>query len=160
MKTTKFISALIAIFAIAFLSTLESCTKDEDATGSSTPSKTSLLSSDGWVLSSANVSFNGQTMDMMTFMDDCDKDDILFFKADKSVVEDAGALKCDPSDDQTADAGTWAFNSGETKILATEDGETTELSIVSLTSSELMIEFTEYDSTLQADMTGKFTYTH
>ena len=159
MKTTKFISALIAIFAIAFLSTLESCKKDE-TTEDTTPSKTELLSSEGWVVESAMVDFGGQTIDMLAFMDECEKDDILKFVKDLTIISDAGAVKCDPSDPQTEPAGTWAFTSNETKIQVTEDGDIMEMSILALSSSELKIEFTEYDSTLQSDITGKFTYKH
>ena len=159
MKTTKFISALMAIFAIAFLSTLESCTK-ETTDEPTAPTKTGLITSEGWIMESGTMTFAGQTINTMDFMDDYEKDDILYIKSDKSILMDAGALKCDPTDPQTESGGTWAFNSTETGIIVTEGTDVTELSITTLSSTTLVLEFTEYDSTFQAEISATFTYKH
>lgn len=159
MKTTKFITVLLAIFGFAFLSTLESCSKDEDPAVD--PTKTELVSSSGWILNAATVDYGtGTPFDLYALMDACNKDDILFLKSDKSVVTDAGAIKCDPSEPQTEDSGTWAFGNNETTLILTDSGDVSEVVIKTLSSTELKIEFTEYDSTLQANIIGLFTYKH
>jgi hypothetical protein len=93
-------------------------------------------------------------------MDDCEKDDILFLKSDKKIVLDAGAIKCDPSDPQTEDGGTWSFGTDETTLVINEDGDVTEVSLKTISSTEMKLEFSEYDSTLQATIVGVFTYKH
>ncbi len=152
----------MAIFAIAFLSTLESCTKDDDnaSSGSVTVSKTGLISSEGWIMTAGSMTFAGQTFDVMDGMDECEKDDILFIKTDNTILMDAGALKCDPTDPQTESGGTWAFNSDETALIMTEGTDVTELEMTTLSSSTLILELTEYDSTFQSEIVMKLTYTH
>lgn len=163
MKTTKLISALIAIFAIAFLSTLESCTKDDDSGSTETSvTKSGLLSDGGWIMKSALFVYPAPVGEQNVFdlMDDCSKDDIVYFKSDKTISGDEGAIKCDPNDPQTTDDGTWALASNDTKLVITEDGDVTELTIKSLTSSELVIEIIEYDSTLSGNITRTIGYKH
>ncbi|UTW67061.1 lipocalin family protein [bacterium SCSIO 12643] len=161
MKATKYFSALLFIFAIAFLSTLESCKKDSDSGSTGAPvTKASLLASGPWITSSAIMKLPTGDLDLFLLMDECEKDDLVEFKSDKKIVEDAGAVKCTPSDPQTEDAGTWEFASNETELVITEGTDITTLKIISLTSSEFIVEFTEFDATLQADVTGRFTYKH
>ena len=91
---------------------------------------------------------------------ECEKDDILFIKTDNTILMDAGALKCDPTDPQTESGGTWAFNSDETALIMTEGTDVTELEMTTLSSSTLILELTEYDSTFQSEIVMKLTYTH
>ena len=163
MKTTKFITALMAIFAIAFLSTLESCTKDGDSgSGAAAVTKAGLLSSSGWVMKSMVATFPAPVgdMDVYALEDACSKDDIINFNSNKTVTGDEGATKCDPADPQTTDDGTWELASNDTKLVLTEDGDVTEFTITSLTSSELLMELTEYDSSFQAEITIKVGFKH
>jgi hypothetical protein len=164
MKTTKFITALMAIFAIAFLSTLESCTKDDDNNGSGTVAvtKAGLLTSSGWIMKSMVATFPAPIgdMDLYAMEEECAKDDILLFKSDKTITGDEGAIKCDPADPQTTDEGTWELTSNDTKLVLTDDGEVTEFTITSLTSTELLMELTQYDSSFQAEITMKVGFKH
>ena len=165
MKTTKFITALMAIFAIAFLSTLESCTKDDDSgSGAAAVTKAGLLSSSGWVMKSMSMTIPSPVDTTINvyedLMDACSKDDIMNFKSNKTVTGDEGATKFDPADPQTTDDGTWELTSNDTKLVLTEDGDVTEFSITSLTSAELLMEFTEYDSTLNTDILVKVGFKH
>ena len=160
MKTTKFVTALIIIFAIAFLSTLESCSREVNEGKNSSLAKENLLSSEGWVLKTAVVDYGTQSMDILALMDDADKDDLLYFKSDNNISRDAGALKLNLEDKQVEETGTWDYNTEDSKLMLMENGSTTEMKVVSLTTSELVVEFTEFDATLQSNINGKFTYTH
>lgn len=159
MKTTKLFGAFLLIFAAAFLSTLESC-KDENSDDTTSVSKTGLLTSSAWTNSSMEIETNGSTTDMWMFLDDCDKDDKITFYTDKSIITDAGTLKCDPSEPQTETGGTWAFNANETKLEITDDGEVFMFDVITLSSSSLMIESTEFDSLLQQNVTYRMGYVH
>lgn len=161
MKATKLFSALLFIFAIAFLSTLESCKKEaESDSGGISVSKSSLLTASAWVPKAAIMKTPNGDVDLFLLMDECDKDNQIQFKSDKSVVENAGAVKCDPNELQTEDGGTWVFANNETEVVVTDDNETTTFKIISLSSSELVMEFTQFDSTFNANVTGKFSYKH
>ncbi len=164
MKTTKFMTAVMAIFAIAFLSTFESCTKDDDTNSSSgTVSKSGLISAEGWIMNSFVTVISAPydtTFNQYDLMDACEKDDILMFKSDKSISSDEGALKCDPNDPQTSDEGTWELASNDTKLIITDDGEQMEFTITTLTSTDLVLENTEYDSAISAEITIKIGFKH
>jgi hypothetical protein len=165
MKTTKYVSALIAIFAIAFLSTLESCKKDDSTDSGSSGTavtKSGLLTTGSWVMTSMEVTFPAPigAMDMFASMDDCEKDDLVIFNSDKTVTDDEGATKCDSTDPQTSTGGSWNLTSSDTKLAIEEDGESFEFDIVSLTSDALSLTVTQYDSSFQADITIKVAYKH
>jgi hypothetical protein len=161
MKATKLFTAVLFIFAIAFLSTLESCKKDSESdSGGETVSKSSLLSASGWVAKTAILKVPTGDLDVYALMDECDKDNQIVFKSNKSFVKDAGSNKCDANELQTEDSGTWVFSNNETEVVVTDKTEITTFKIITLTSSELVMEFTQYDSTFQTNVTGKFSYKH
>tara|TARA_R110002050_G_scaffold204327_3_gene339777 strand:- start:21113 stop:21601 length:489 start_codon:yes stop_codon:yes gene_type:complete len=162
MKTTKFITAVLAIFAIAFLSTLESCKKETTGTNEPTATKSGLLTQSSWVMTSNLVTFPDPVgeRDVFALQDACAKDDLILFKSDKTVQSDEGALKWDPNAPQTSMSGTWELTSNDTKVVMTDGGDVVEFKINTLTSSELILETTTYDSTLQADLTIKAIFKH
>ena len=131
----KYFSAATAVLALAALTTIQSCKKDEDD-DKATPSvsKESLLTSDGWVQKSAELA----GVDVYALIPDCEKDNIIYFNADKTGTKDEGALKCDDADPQSSDIGTWELMDG--KLVTTDDGDVQELTIVTLTSTELVLE--------------------
>lgn len=157
MKKFNYLNFLTIALLVSFVFAFSSCEKDSNEEPESV-SKTGLLTSEGWMFKSAVVTFPAPfgTQDIFAQMDECEKDNIITFKTDKTVIEDEGATKCDPSDPQTLPGGTWAFTNGETELVL--DGET--FTITSLTSSELLIEYSEYDSTFQADITAKYGFKH
>jgi len=162
MKTTKILSALIGIFALAFLSTLESCSKEANASSSNSVSKTSLLSSGGWVLKSATMDMGLPTgpMDMYSLMDEADKDDLMMFNSDYSVSRDAGALVYEGSITQIQEKGTWSLKNNDSKIVITENNEVLEMKLIALSVNELVLEAIEYDDMLEQNTTLTFTYKH
>lgn len=162
MKTTKIISVLIAIFALAFVSTLESCSKVDDTSNSQAVNKTSLLSSAGWVLKSATMDMGLPTgpMDMYSLMDQEDKDDLMMFNADKTVSRDAGTELYAAAIAQVEEKGSWSLKNNDSEIVITENNEVTEMKLVALSANELVLEATEYDEMLEQNTTLTFTYSH
>lgn len=165
MKNKKYFSTLLAVLAVGFLFSFQSCKKDDDGDaggGGTAVTKAGLLTSGGWILKSMEADFPAPigTMDMYALMDECDKDDIMTFKSDKTTLGDEGATKCDPNDPQTTGTGTWELTSNDTQLEVTEDGETTVMTITSLTSDELLVEVTEYDSSIMANLTMRIGFKH
>lgn len=166
MKNTKFVSGILAVVAIAFLTTMGSCKKDDDDDnngGSGTSvSKAGLLTSGGWIATSFEVTFPAPigTIDQYAMMDACEKDDILYFNSDKTILDDEGATKCDPSDPQSMSGGTWELTDNDTKLAINDDGDIFDLDIISLTADVMSIEITEYDSSLMSDIVIKMSYRH
>jgi len=112
-------AALVAITIF----TLASCKKEETPNpgnnGTNTPpapTKTELITSKTWKLSSATLSpaVMGET-DYMKMIKDCDKDNTLKFNADKTLVIDNGSMRCNAMDPQTF-SKTWALNTNETVV--------------------------------------------
>lgn len=91
---------------------LSACKKSGD---SPTSSRTDLLTAKSWRLSTATVTAGGFPVPSSTFIQDCNKDDSFKFNVDKTLVQDAGASKCNPTDPQTL-TGTWALNSDQSKL--------------------------------------------
>lgn len=87
---------------------LGSCSKDKteptnNSNGGNTPNKTPReLLVGTWQMSS--VLWNGQEG-----IDDCEKDNLIIFKADETYTVDHGAIKCNPNAAQNAD-GQWEMN--------------------------------------------------
>ena len=94
------------------------------------------------------------------FFPNCAKDDLYIFKSDKSYEINEGPSKCDDSDPQIQEVGTWGFSTNETLLLLTPTGGTTEeTAFESLTSSKIVIVFSELDSLTAVLYTFKQTLT-
>jgi hypothetical protein len=143
--------SLFSLFALVL--TVSACKKDEKT-------KTQLLTSKAWNLKALTINpgivtnpITGTVVtDALTFLEVCDRDDLISFKDNFTILSDAGALKCDPSDPQTEPGGAWSFNSTETVL--TVDGE--NWSIVSLTASELKITYSETIDGVAYTFTGTY----
>lgn len=94
------------------------------------------------------------------FFPNCSKDDLYVFKSDKSYEFNEGPSKCDDTDPQITDVGTWAFNTDETLLLITPNGGSTEeAAFESFSSSQIVIVFTELDTAAAVLYTFKQTLT-
>ena len=108
---------LIKVTAAALLLvSVGACKKDSNT---SSKSKTQLLTQSAW--KTVNQEFgNGtnwaQNPDWSS-KEACEKDDLLILKANMTYEETEGASKCDPSDPQVTDNGTWAWQENETKLV-------------------------------------------
>lgn len=126
-----------------------SCKKDDEKT------TTELMThSDGWIIVAATVSppivdpTTGTSIsDFYAFMDDCDKDDVMYLKTDGTYIQDEGSTKCDPSDPQTT-TGTWSLSAdGKTMTI---DSDT--YTLISVSKSEMKV-------STQLDLGTGTTYT-
>ena len=96
------------------MAVLSACKKSDESPATAS-SRTELLTAKSWRLSSATITANGFPVSSSTFIQDCSKDDTFKFNADKTLVQDAGTIKCNTSDPQTQ-TGTWALNSDQSKL--------------------------------------------
>jgi hypothetical protein len=83
---------------------------------------------------------NVETEMFSTFFEACRQDNLMQFAADGTYKEDEGATKCNSSDPQTYDSGTWTISADETKMTLTPAGESTsDMSFVSFSTSEVKL---------------------
>lgn len=115
MKKT-FLRLPVVIFVLL---SVVSCNKN----GSST-SKIELLTQKAWLYQNLEVGAGGawQTDPSFATMEVCEKDNQTVFKATKAYEVNEGATKCDSSDPQVNEQGTWDFADNETKLIIS--GET------------------------------------
>ncbi len=81
--------------------------------------KTELLTEKSWLVTAITVNPGIPTgavpiTDLFAQYEPCIKDNLLTFAADKKYSEAEGATKCNPSDPQMVEIGTWSFDAGET----------------------------------------------
>ena len=95
------------------IAALGACKKDSDPVAS--PSRVDLLTAKAWRLTTINLTLLDGTPIPSSLLPTCFSDDTFKFNADKTVVQDAGAIKCNSTDPQTQ-TGTWSFNSDQSKL--------------------------------------------
>ncbi len=122
MKTIS-LKALVAMFSLLATLTMTSCEKDKDK-----PDNTEVLTGGSWKLTAMTSDpafdwFGTPVTNLYAQLPACIKDDLTIFKENGTVNFDEGASKCDPNDPQTT-SGTWAFNTDETILSVTTDGDT------------------------------------
>jgi len=116
----------ISYAALAGLVMFAACSKKNDP-APLTPEQL-IVTPKGWVATAITVNPAVQIPDRPPFtdffalLDRCEKDDITFFTLDLKYKVDEGASKCDPSDPQIFDQGTWSFNPAKTIITLTSTG--------------------------------------
>lgn len=103
--------SLMAVILLSLTLSLASCKKDADK------SKTELLTQSSWKQTNSETLIGGSWVSDWSTVDACDKDDLTTFKTDKTYQLTEGASKCDPTDPDLIDTGTWSFNSDETAII-------------------------------------------
>ncbi|TVT41295.1 hypothetical protein FNT36_07515 [Hymenobacter setariae] len=122
------------------IAALGACKKDGESTPA--PSRTDLLTAKSWRLTTINATLNGSPLPS-SLIPACYNDDLFKFNADKTVVQDAGANKCNSTDPQTQ-SGTWSFNTDQSKLTISVQGSLLngEADVKELTSSTLRISAT------------------
>lgn len=132
---------------------LGSCKKSNDNSPAS-PSKTDLLTAKNWRITMATVTLAGSPLPGA--IEKCSLDDFLKFSADKSLVHDEGATKCDPTDPQT-DKGTWSMPSDAKLTVALPSSSypdgTFDIKELSATTMHLYMSDTQSGVTLTYDLT-------
>ncbi len=130
MKTISLKTLVVMLGACAIFAT--SCKDDDDAT----PDKTKQLTGGNWQLSAMTSDpaidwFGTPVTNVYAQLPVCVKDDLTIFKSNGAVNFDEGTSKCEPNDPQTQ-TGTWAFNTDQTVLTLTRDGETESWDITEL----------------------------
>ena len=102
---------------LIIMTTLFSCKKDEGTTTNpTTKTKTQYLTQKSWrdsiVLSRPDTNQAWTTVNFMP----CRLDDITNFKTDFSWSYENGATKCNTTDPQIWETGTWSFTTNETHL--------------------------------------------
>ena len=139
---------LVALCCVALFA---SCKKEEVSV-----SKTDILLAHGWSISKVDVVVAGVSQNATDeFFESCEKDNVLTFAAGNKLTTDEGATKCSPDAPQTV-AGTWAFDSNETKLSFTEDGATETYDIASMASGTIVLSASE--DFLGISATVKYTF--
>jgi hypothetical protein len=125
---------------------LTSCKKDD------AKSKTDLLTSGNWKFS-ANFSKtnNGAWIDYTSAYLPCESDNYVAFRTNGSYESNEGASKCNASDPQVIESGSWKFINNESKIVTGVDtASIDELSGSTLTiiSTDVFNGTTYYDKVI------------
>jgi hypothetical protein len=140
----------LSLLLVAFVTF--SCKKDDDGKESEnakTKTNTELLTNGSWKLSGATISPPIEVVpgfpisNWYSFIENCEKDNLIFYRADGSGNDDEGPTKCDPDDPQT-DEFTWSFNAAQT-VLTQSYGpdDTEELALIELTETSLKLSLME-----------------
>lgn len=136
MTITKWMAA----FAMGSLLLTTACKKDDNK-----PSNTQLLTERPWKLTALTSDpaidwFGASVTNVYAQLPACVKDDISVFKTNGIVNFDEGTSKCDPNDPQTV-SGLWTFNTDETILSVTQDGETESWKVLDLKSGSVKVEY-------------------
>ncbi len=145
----------IALASMILLTVFVYSCKDDD---SPNPKKAAGNSLEGtsWILTAALINppidiFGVIVSDFTDLMDPCEKDNIFKFLANNQYNIVEGASKCDPSDPDLYDQGTWSLSAdGKTMII---DGDTT--TVQTYNNTDLILSETWYDE----DLMTNYTYT-
>lgn len=115
MSSTTFAAHLYPFFFVKKLSllilatlALGSCKKNDNTTPTPVATRADMLTAKNWRVTTATVTLAG--VPLPGYLQACSLDDFLKFSADKTLVHDEGASKCDPADAQK-DNGTWSMPS-------------------------------------------------
>ncbi|MBC7384478.1 MAG: hypothetical protein H7296_16040 [Bacteroidia bacterium] len=147
----KIIKPLILGFALTAL-VFNACKKDEVKT----TSKTDLLTAKDWKITAATMTSSSGTVDIYALLPACNKDDLSKYNTDHTITDKAGATKCDQSEPSTSPGGNWSFINNESGLRII-DKDTTDASIITLTSSTLKISTVENSSGTAQTINVTFT---
>jgi hypothetical protein len=134
MKRNRFLPAVIVTSLLILTWAGQKSTNDNN---SGTKTKTDLLVQNTWKFDNVKVA----GVDASSYLEDCDKDNVLTFVNNGAGTADEGATKCDAADPQTVPF-TWAFQNSETELKADVPlfplGNDT-FTLVSLTETQLVV---------------------
>ncbi len=154
MKTIPFFVLItLALF------TFSACEKGGDVVDP--PSNTELIADGPWELIGQMVdppvTVNGTPVsNEFAQLDECVKDNILDFTETGSFTIDEGVTKCDSTNAQLFNYGTWSFSDAETKITLDGNGTNNEFNVVSIDRDKLIISEIFTDNNLT--FTRTFTF--
>lgn len=86
---------------------------------------------------------------------DCEKDNIIRFDTPNIYKEDEGPTKCNANDVQTT-TGTWVWNTDETIITITHNGESQSWTVIINDGTTLKVKYTENINGTNYTLTATF----
>jgi hypothetical protein len=173
MKKVIFKSVLIA--AVLTSGALTSCEKDDDddlivdKTPTTTtpetntePTELEKLTNKEFVLSNYTSKVNGFSVGTFSDVDDCDKDDIFYYKSDNTGTKDEGAIKCfspDPQIEKFTFKLIAVANGNDSLIVDYENSGKSSYTIIQNTGTQLTIREQSGGSGGSNTLTEDWTYT-
>jgi hypothetical protein len=138
-KTNKTLIYVVLILSSAIL--FYSCKKETQKT------KTELLTNGTWVIKSYTINpginfGTGLVTNIYSTLASCEKDNITQFLTNQTYTITEGATKCNATDPQVLESGTWKFTNNE-QNLELNSGSPTSFTINSLTDNNLDISLVE-----------------
>ena len=131
----KYYTSVFIVCFVAALSVLTGCGKDKKDPDPKT--KTELITTSTWKFSGATVGGS----DASTFLQTCQKDNVMTFAAAGTGIVDEGATKCNGGDAQS-NPFTWNFQSSETILFVSNPlftGGSSTFTLVSLSETQLVL---------------------
>ncbi len=131
---------LLAVTSISLMTLIYSCTKKDNE-----PTPHDYLTAGQWKMSGIIVDppieiLNMQISDVWNYVPQCQKDNLITFEPDGTVIEDEGASKCVPGDPQVTNDGTWSITTdGKTLIINYPDQDPQMASIITLDATTLVV---------------------
>lgn len=124
------------LLLLALYSILASCEREMPT---ETTTLADTLKDKNWlVIADSTVSSTGSVENNYNLLPDCEKDDLVQFKSNKTIVMDEGATKCNASDPQTMTIGAWALNESS-KVLSFTSVEKIDFKIHTLNATNLVL---------------------
>lgn len=154
MKSFQWRTVLCLLFISSLA--LTSCEKDENKV-SNTDKITGTWKLTAMTVDPAIDWFGTQVTNLYAQLPACTKDDLTIFQSNGVVKLDEGDSKCEVSDPQTQ-TGTWTFNTSESTISVTTDGETESWEINELTKDRFSVDYIVEDE--EEGITYTFTATY
>jgi len=139
---------LLLVFAAATV--LGACKKDsEPAPTPTAATKADVLVAKNWRLSAQTTTYSiantpSVSQDEYATYSSCERDNFLKFNANKTLLVDEGATKCDQSDPQTQN-GSWDFNSDYSKLTLMDPSQGSvaiPFDVVELTATTMHLRYT------------------
>jgi hypothetical protein len=158
MKINNKLATIAAMGVLALLFTFASCEKTDTEDPGDSGSTTGNITDGAWVLTYSVGTTPAGTYDDFANMDACDKDDKYMFNKDGTWVVDEGGSKCDPADPQST-SGTYSIENN-TELTIYDQNDTMKMTITTLTSSLLVLEYTDFDSVMMWEISGVSKYKH
>ena len=135
----------LLITALAFITLVSACKKDDAPVKPKT--KTEMISSTSgkkWKLTVSTMSYTAggvtEIEDMLEGSEASELDNIVILFADKKYEEREGATKCDPSDSDLIDSGTWDLRNNDTELVQVIDGDTYAMKVLEISETTIKVE--------------------
>ena len=145
----KILTKLSVLIILSVITLTYSCKKEE-----SEPTPQDYLTAGQWKMTGIMVDppidvLGVQISDVWDYVPACQKDNLVTFQSDGTIIEDEGDSKCLPDDPQTTTDGTWSLTTdGKTLIINLPDQDTQLVTITTLNETTLIGE-TVYDIEFQ-----------